>query len=328
MRQGCLTAVGQCALSALLCWSALTLIYGCQPHPAAGQDLTAERCQLLDRAQWQWVPPYSQVVNGSQVIIPGHWHNRFGACQVCGDRTTRPGTVAQANPQLPAAQATPAAPTAQAAPNARHDECARLAAELAAAQGRLRKVEDVLTAHHASLAEVRDDLQLLGEGVTQLDRATRDLSVAVKGLGPRLTGIEDAAATDRAAFGRRVADAARTVVVTALREHSVATGLTVALEGLSLGGPLGLGVAVGGWLLARAVRHRRPERRQANDAGAEEAPADDPFRCFPAEAQDAAAAEAATAELHTFGVCRDCAGEPAATADPDGERVHPEATDG
>lgn len=307
------------ALSTLLCLAALLLCYGCQ-HPALSQDrapapeITAERCQLTERLQWQWVPPQCLTIQGAQVCIPGHWHNRFAPCAICGDRTQRPGSVAQANPQLaslpqpanPAptapvahtapAPTMPAAPPAQAAGQTRDEErLARLAAELAglriqgakweACDGRIQQLESLAAQQGEQLAALRRDVGLLGQGVQDLDAAQLELRAAVERLGAGVTGVESATAADRARLRERVTEIVGPLVASAAAEWGLSQAAALAVEGFAVGGPAGLGVAAAGWLVARALRRGRlihvssgvTDATETN-AGGREAPAEPSFR--------------------------------------------------
>lgn len=285
---------------------AMLAMRGCAAH--AQEATVAERMQICERLQWQWVPPSSRLANGARIEIPGHWHNRFEPCAVCGDGTVRAGGVSQANPQLapsPAPATIPASapPPLQAAnPSPNDDRVARLAAELAgekhqadrnwrAFNERLTRVEKAAASHNAALDAIVPAVERGG----RLER----VESAVAGLGPRVAGVESVAGTDRESFARRVVAVARPLVVAALIERLPSAAAPLIVSGLSVGGPIGLALAFGASLIGRQMR-KRVERdggrnrgvdrevQPRNQAGVEEAPADRPFRGAGANAASAA----------------------------------------
>jgi len=83
----------------------------CAPVHASEDPHTAQRCQILERLQWQWVPPHTRCLNGVCQQIQGHWHHRFSPCAICGDKTMRPSRSPQVQTIPQGGQAVyPAAP--------------------------------------------------------------------------------------------------------------------------------------------------------------------------------------------------------------------------
>ncbi len=327
MRQGGLFPSSSAAAGFLLRWAlqlaacllALALIYadGCASRAEEGAAVTAERCFE------QYVPPQTISVAGRQVAIPGHYHNRLGRCAVCeaAVANSQPPPSAPASPVLPPQ---PAAPPMQAVEQPHADAgAARTAAELAALrrdvsrewkslEARVLRIEQTLTAHAAALEAIVPAIERVEAQAAELRSDVGQLDGALERYATRVVAVEKTTHEERSRFRQRVREVVGSVAVVAAGEGSSAAPWIALAEGFGLGGPIGLGVVVGGMVLARALRRRASH--STGVAGGQGAPAADPFRATWSEYYIPAADPPPAA-----GDAGDGAGDAAAGADAHGE---------
>lgn len=237
----------------------------------------------LNGVMQHYIPPH---VTAEGASIPGHYHRLEATCTICRGRRAPQQRPAQPANQQPSVYANPGGGSPQASPASSTPATSsceqKCQAQFAALQQRFESIAkqlDQATGDHDRLSQLEGELtdahlrldaiakQKPGNTIVQ---ATAD--DVKKLVGPELDERDESLRS----FVQSQITSCTTCPVPASAKRTWADIGIDALIAASYGSPYGAGIAIAGSALSWALRRRRA-RQPTSTAGAQEAPATDPF---------------------------------------------------